>query len=329
MRVLLVGLGRWGRNHLRAWRRLGVDLRVAERRAEELVGIPEPCDADYRRLLPDVDAVDVVTPAPSHAEIVAEALDAGKHVLVEKPFTLMADEGFALAARAREVGCILQVGHVFRFTPEARGLARALAEGLVGTPRYVLAHFMGFKRPRTDGGVAISDAVHFVDLASWLLGRSPRAVTAVQRDYLGRGLDDVAFLSLDYGDVLAQVEAAYFPPEPQRDFDIMGSEGSLRCDFLAPERKLRHFAHAHRRDGSGAWQAEAGECRLLPISGEEPLLAELRAFLEACRAGRPAPDAADGRAGAEAVAIMEAAHRSAQEGRTVEIKLPIPAGGER
>jgi UDP-N-acetylglucosamine 3-dehydrogenase len=321
MRVLQVGLGRFGQSHLRSWRKLAVDLRVCDRDPARLSALEVPSSPDWRELLEDADCVDVVTSAPSHEEIAREALEKGKHVLVEKPVTPTARQGFELARLAKKRGCVLQVGHVFRYAPEARAVHQAVRSGAIGRVRYALGHFMSFKRPRTDGGLALSDGVHMVDLVSWIFGKPPVAVTAVLRDYLGRGMDDVAVLALDYGEESALVEAACFPPEPRRDLQVMGTEGAVRCDFLAEADRVKLYAHAHRQDAHGIWGASEGEVRSLCATGEEPLLAELRAFLEACKSGRPAPEAADGFAGAAAVAVIEAAERSAREERRVEVEL--------
>jgi predicted dehydrogenase len=132
----------------------------------------------------------------------------------------------------------------------------------------------------------------------------------------------VAVLSLDYGDAKALVEAACFPPEPRRELQVMGTEGAITCDFLAGADKVKLYGHVHAAGEDGVWGASEGDVRVLPAPGEEALLAELRAFLDACKSGRPSPVAADGVAGAAAVAVIEAAERSAREGRRVEVKLP-------
>jgi UDP-2-acetamido-3-amino-2,3-dideoxy-glucuronate N-acetyltransferase len=326
VRVLQIGLGRWGQNHLKTWRQLGVELRLCDESPARLDAAGEPATTDYRDFLGEVDAVDVVTPAPSHAALVYAALEAGKHVLVEKPLTTAAKDGFALHADAVRRGLVLQVGHVFRFTPEAEAIARLLAEGALGQLRYAVARFASFKRPRSDGGMAISDGVHFVDLLSWLLGRQPDTVTATLRDHLGRGIDDAAFLALDYGDVLGVVEASCFPPEPQRDLEIMGSEGALRADLLAKTGRLKLYRHRHVQDAHGDWQAEAGEVTQLDVVPAQPLEAELREFLAACSAGRASALAADGWDGAAATAVLEAAERSAREGRRVPVERPAREG---
>jgi predicted dehydrogenase len=329
MRILQVGLGRWGQNHLATWRQLGAELRLCDESPKLLEGAAEPASTDYRDFLAEVDAVDVVTPAPAHAPLVHAALEAGKHVLVEKPLTPAAKDGFVLHAEAVRRGLVLQVGHVFRFTPEAQAIAKIVAAGDLGRIRYAVARFASFKRPRTDGGIAISDGVHFVDLLSWLLGRQPEAVTATLRDHLGRGIDDAAFLSLDYGDVLGVVEASCFPPEPQRDLEIMGTEGALRVDLLAKSGRVRLHRQRHVQDARGDWQIESGATETIEVAAAPPLAAELREFMAACEAGRPSRVAADGWDGAAATAVLEAAVTSAREGRRVPVELPARVGGSK
>ncbi len=329
MRILQVGLGRWGQNHLETWRQIGVELRLCDESPKLLAGLPEPSSTDPRDFLGEVDAVDVVTPAPAHAPLVYAAIEAGKHVLVEKPLTPSSKDGFALHAEALRRGLVLQVGHVFRFTPEAEVAARLVGTGALGSIRYAVARFASFKRPRSDGGMAISDGVHFVDLLSWLFGRQPGAVTATLRDHLGRGIDDAAFLSLDYGDVLGVVEASCFPPQPQRDLEIMGTEGALRIDLLAKSARVRLHRQRHVQDANGDWQIESGPAEEIEVAATKPLEAELRAFAAACAEGRPSPVAADGWDGAAATAVLEAAATSARDGRRVAIELPDRERGPR
>ncbi|HJO25014.1 MAG: Gfo/Idh/MocA family oxidoreductase [Myxococcota bacterium] len=328
MRVLQIGAGRWGRNHVRSWQRLGANLCLFDLDPAACAPFDVPTAASIDAALGSVDAVDVVTPSSTHAALVRQAIEAGKDVFVEKPLTPRADEAFELDALARERNAILQVGHVFRFSPEAGGLKRLLEAGHIGLPTYASGQFGGFKRPRADGGAAISDGIHWIDLASWLLGAQPRAVQATLRDTLGRGLDDVALLTLDYGDTLVQIEAGYHLPEPRRNFTVMGPRGALTCDFLAEGDKLHVYRGGHVRDDTGAWQAPDRNRESHPTGNDEPLLDQLDAFVDACRTRTPSEIAASGFDGAAAVAAVEACNRAATDGRRVEVKLPTPARGE-
>jgi len=322
MRILLIGLGRWGQAHLRAWKQLGAELLVCDAREDLLKkGVEQGAVAgatDYRVLLPQADAVDIVTPAPTHFEIAAHCLEAGKDVLCEKPLALTAESGYELARRAQNRGRLLQVAHVFRFEPAIDVVRDLIAAGRIGRIRYVLSHFMGFRRPRADGGVAVSDGLHFVDLCSYLIGKQPRKVTAILRDYFQRGMDDACWITLDYGFEIAHVEAGYFPPERRRDLHIMGEEGAIVCDLLAPRDKVRVFGHVHQRRGS-EWVASEGETIMMDVAEGEPLKRQLAHFLKCCET-RSAP-LVDGLAGGHAVAILEAAFTSAREERTVPLEL--------
>jgi UDP-N-acetylglucosamine 3-dehydrogenase len=320
MKVLLVGLGRWGEKHLRVLTELGVELWAADVSAERRAfavnaGVArERAVADFRRALPQVDAVDIVTPADNHLALAGECLREGRDCFIEKPLTLTVDEGRRLAGIVADTGRILQVGHIFRFHPVTTALRERLAAGALGRVRYCTGRFAGFKRPRTDVGVTQTDAIHYFDLFAYLLERPATAVTATLRDYLGRGMDDCAFATVEYGDVTAVVEAGYFAPGTVRDCAIVGEHATIVADFGSSE--VRVLANRHVQSASG-WQAPEGAIETFKASGPEPLHRELALFLEAvAQRGRPSIDV---HAGLAALRIVEAAQRSSALGRRVTL----------
>src|SRR5713101_7980138 len=311
MNILLVGLGRWGEKHLRVLGDLGVGLWVADVSTARLAwavrqGVePGRAVADYRAALAHVDAVDIVTSADTHYGIAREGLAAGRHCFIEKPLARTTEEGRELEAAARAAGRLVQVGHIFRFHPVTATLREALAAGRIGRVRYATGRFSGFKRPRTDVGVTQTDAIHYFDLFAHLFGQTPTAVTATLRDYLGRGMDDVSFAAIEYGEVSAFVEAGYFAPGTYRDCVIVGERGTLVGDFGTAEIRVHANAHV---GGAGGWQAPEGAVQSFKTTGPEPLRRELELFLEAvARRGRPAVDV---EAGLLALQVVEAAQRS-------------------
>ena len=320
MNVLLVGLGRWGDKHLRVLRELGATVWAAdvaaERRQWAIARGVEPAHAadDYRTVLECVDAVDVVTPADSHLAIAETCLRAGKPCFIEKPLTRTAEEGRRLAAIAGETGRVVQVGHIFRFHPVTAVLQEALAGGRIGAVRYATGRFSGFKRPRTDVGVFQTDGIHYVDLFRVLLRREPTAVSALQRDFLGRGLDDLSLVTVHYGDVPVVVDANYFAPGTHRECVIVGDAGSLVADYGTGTVTLH--SGVHRRAGA-RWEAVDTGKEELATGDTEPLRLELEAFLDAC-AGRRATavTVADG---VIALEVVEAAARSAGLSRLVTL----------
>jgi predicted dehydrogenase len=320
MRTLLIGLGRWGEKHLRVLTELGAEVWVAdvseERRAFAVkAGVdPRRVVDDHRAALPHVDAVDLVTPADSHLALAGECLRAGKDCFVEKPLATSVTEGRALAGIVAATGRILQVGHVFRFHPVTAALREHLASGQVGGIRYATGRFAGFKRPRVDVGVTMTDAIHYFDLFTYLLGQAPIAVTATVRDYLGRGMDDCSFATVEYGRIPAFVEAGYFAPGTHRDCVIVGERATLAADFGSSEVRV----HANRHvKAAGGWQAPEGPVEAVKAGGKEPLSHELELFLDAVT-HRTAP-AVDVEAGLLALCVVEAAQRSSALGRRVTL----------
>lgn len=320
MKVLLIGLGRWGEKHLRVLNELGVDLWVAdlseERRALAVqAGLaPARVLADFRSVLPEVDAVDLVTPADTHRLLAEECLHAGKDCFIEKPLALTVAEGGALVEAQRTTGRFVQVGHIFRFHPATDALREWLDAGGPGSIRHCTGRFAGFKRPRTDVGVTMTDAVHFFDLFAYLLRLAPTAVTATQRDFLGRGMDDCSFSAVEYGHVPAFIEAGYFAPATYRECVIVGEWSTAAADFGASE--VRVYANRHVLTATG-WQAVEGGVQTIKASGPEPLRRELALFLNAvAQRERPAVDA---EAGLLALRTVEAARRSSELGRRVTL----------
>jgi len=318
--VLLVGLGRWGEKHLRVLRELGAGIWVADVSPARLAGaigagVPAArATEDYHAALEAVDAVDIVTPADSHLAIGTACLAAGRHCLIEKPLTVNADEGRRLVAAAEAAGRVVQVGHIFRFHPVTATLRAALGEGRIGAVRYATGRFAGFKRPRTDVGVFHTDGIHYVDLFAHLLGREATAAAALQRDFLGRGLDDLSVVTVSFNEKPVVIEADYFVPGTHREYMIVGERGSLVADYGAGTVTLHAGEHVER---GGGWEAVDRGKEELRVGRDEPLKLELAAFLDACRANAAAP--VDARAGLHAVEVVDAAARAARLGRTVSI----------
>lgn len=320
MKVLLVGLGRWGEKHLRVLGELGCDVWIAdvlaERRAFAVkAGVPEArAISDFRAALPYVDAVDLVTPADTHLALASECLRAGKDCFVEKPLTSTVAEGRALAQVVRSTRRVLQVGHIFRFHPVTTFMRERIRSGSVGAVRYCTGRFAGFKRPRTDVGVTQTDGIHYFDLFAHILMQEPTAVTATLRDFLGRGMDDLGFCAVEYGQVPAFIEAGYFAPGTYRDCVIVGEQETLAGDFGTSEVTV--LANRHVQQG-GVWNAPAGTAETHKAMGPEPLSHELKLFLDTC-AGTRAP-VVDVEAGLLALTVVEAAQRSSKLGRRVPL----------
>lgn len=241
-------------------------------------------------------------------------LGAGRHCFVEKPLTATVDDGRRLATLAAHSGLVVQVGHIFRFHPVTAAIRRALEGDRIGRLRFATATFAGFKRPRLDVGVTHTDAIHYFDLFAYLLKRPATSVCAVFRNYLGRGLDDMSITIVQYGETPVLVEANYFVPGSERRCTIVGERGAIVADYAAETAAVH--ASEHRRSISG-WDAiEIGKQKL-PVERDEPLAAEILAFMNACK--HRSSVLASIEDGLHALSIAEAAERAARCGCVVAV----------
>jgi UDP-2-acetamido-3-amino-2,3-dideoxy-glucuronate N-acetyltransferase len=326
-RLLLIGLGRFGQNHLRVLAELGVPLGLVdpdERALEKARGLAKDAKLakDARDLLGDAFAASIVVPAHLHRALATTCLEAGLDVFCEKPLAPTLEDARAMASLAEAKGLVLQTGFIFRYHPATVVLRELVAKGAIGKPHTLQARFTGFKRPRTDGGCAINDAIHFVDLASVIFGKPARSALAVTRDFLGTGSEDTAFLTFDHGPELAHIEASYHTPERARTVLVVGDQGSIRVDYDAKEAPVSLHRQAHKRAGATI-TADEGPRETPAVPAGEPLRLELADFLANAREKRRPP--ADGWAGAQATAALEAALLSAREGRTIPVPTLNPA----
>jgi UDP-2-acetamido-3-amino-2,3-dideoxy-glucuronate N-acetyltransferase len=326
-KVLLLGLGRWGVNHLRNLNSMPVELYVAEVGEKQLeparkLGLPaERLTTQYKAFAATADCVVIVTPAQTHFSLCKEFLETGKDVFVEKPLTLANDEAKQLAELAEKKKRILQVGHILRFDPATLWLRDAVQNGDFGPVNMLRGHFGGFKRPRNDSGVMFADGIHFVDLFNFILGALPKSVLAIHHDFMGRGMDDVSFVSLEYetprGKTWATVENDYFIPGKFREVIVCGDKLSAVCDYNVAQYKIKTYANTHSPAGGKDFKANEGVVTQIETPPEEPLLAELRAFIDSIKT-RATPRA-DAQSGYDAVRVLNAALESVKTGRAVQL----------
>ena len=230
-------------------------------------------------------------------------------------------EARQLAELAEKKQRILQVGHIFRFDPASQWLRDALQAGQFGQARMLRSNFSGFKRPRNDSGIMFADAIHFVDLFNYFMGCTPQRVLAVTQDFMGRGMEDASLVSLEYraghSVTWGIIETNYFLPGKFREVTVIGSKLSAVCDYNVAQYKIKTFANKHVKEGND-FKAVEGALHQVESPPEEPLLAELRAFVDSIQT-RKAPRA-DGWAGYDSVRVLEGATESAKTGGVVVAK---------
>ncbi|MCS7234850.1 MAG: Gfo/Idh/MocA family oxidoreductase [Armatimonadota bacterium] len=305
VRVGVVGLGKWGRHHVRIYHQLPEAELVAvaspnpEEVAEFSARYRVPGFLDHRELVGKVDAVSVVTPTVHHYAIARDLLQAGVHVLVEKPITARVEEARELVELARARDRVLLVGHVERFKPSVEELL-----GRARDPLFVQARRVRPYQPgrATDVGVVMDLMIHDIDIVLSLTRAHVVRVTGIGAR-LHDGDEDlaVAHLVLDDGCV-ASLVASRVAPLKAAEIEVTTAEGSVYLNYLREIMVVRG----------------PGGRRELPVRHEEPLRLELRHFL-ACVRGEDRPRV-PGEAGLEA---LEVAQRILDEMTVVTPRLPV------
>lgn len=248
---------------------------------------------DFGAFLEEVDVVTIATPATTHAPLAAQAIAAGKHVLVEKPIAMTVEEADALIAAAEEKGVFIQVGHQERYVAAAFGLFDR------EVPQKVTSRRMNRYSPRAgDVSVVLDLMIHDLDLLAQLTGRSDAEILNVETRKEKSAYADYVDVTLDVGGVVARLIASRLEDEPVRDLKMEYLDGSVHLDFLKRE-VTNTTPEPVAADFSGAD---------LPLALKDPLGFGTESFLAAVRSGvSPAvPGQAGRRALAMALAIEEA-----------------------
>jgi predicted dehydrogenase len=298
IRVGVVGVGHFGRNHVRQYARHPDAKLIAvadvDRSAAREVAAEYGCNAfaDHRQLIGMVDAISIVTPTPHHAEIAGELLAAGIDILVEKPMTHDAASAAQLVETAERHRRVLQVGHIERFS----SCFRALRE-LVSTPLYVECNRIApWKQRGTDVDVVLDLMIHDIDLIRGLAGSPVATVHAVGASVFS-GKPDLANARITFeSGCVANITASRVSHKTERSLRIFQPSGYLVCDFGSS----RIFSYAV--DGTTvAQKPTAVIARTLDVPKEDSLANEIDEFLQCIRNGKQ--PAVNGRDGQEAIEI--------------------------
>lgn len=292
-RIAVVGCGQWGQNHVRTLAELGALAGLVDRdpdRAAEFARRHDVPSLSLEEIIqsPDIDALVLALPASMHGPVAREAFAAGKDVLIEKPIALDPEEARRTADAAERADRILMVGHVLRFHPGFERLCEVVAEGRIGEVRHMISNRMGLGRfPDMD---AVWDlAPHDLSLILRIAPKAPRNVICHRRRVLS-DKTDIADLILEFdGGLGAEIHASRVSPYRDRRFSVIGTEGMITFDDLAPEgEKLAFYAHKISRAERG-FTFENAPAEFIDYEPGLPLDRELRHFIE-CIETRSTPE---------------------------------------
>ncbi len=326
--VAVIGCGKWGMNHVRIWSELGCLKAVCDTDPERLANVasryPEvEIYTNIEAVLhhPDIPAVIIATPAPTHAQLALQALEASKDVLVEKPMAMTVAEGEKLVTVAQQQNRILMVGHVLEYHPAFCKLKQLVKEGALGRIQYIYSHRLNLGRIRTEENVLWSFAPHDIALLLRLLEEMPEEIACHGEAFLNHEIADVTLTTLRFpSKVQAHIFVSWLHPFKEHRFVVVGDRQMVVFDDTRSwTEKL--VLYPHRIDWVGGKVPVAHSAEGIPVALEEkePLKAECEHFLE-CVVSRKQP-LTDGESGLQVLRILEAAQESMkQKGRPVPVK---------
>ncbi|MEL5991509.1 Gfo/Idh/MocA family protein [Microbacterium phosphatis] len=343
MAAAVIGAGYWGPNlarNLRGsadWELAAIcdlDRDRAARVAESVGGAPVMTDVDEVLADPLIDAVAIATPARTHHALVTRALEAGKHVLVEKPLAADRASGIEMVELARDRGLVLMTDHTYCYTPAVLRIRDLIAEGALGEILYVDSSRINLGLVQPDVDVLWDLAPHDLAILDFVLpgGLDAETVSAAGADPLGVGRACVGYLALPLaGGAIAHVQVNWLSPTKIRRMVIGGTRRTLVWDDLNPAQRLSVFDRgvevALEADHAARVSYRQGDTWSPALPDQEALANVMTEFAAAIRSGRPART--DGDSGLRVLSVLEAASRSlASRGAPVPVEreLALRAG---
>lgn len=301
VRVAVIGCGHWGKNHVRNFAQLGaleavVDARKAT--VDELIQRHGGRALTLDEALSDrgIDAVVCATPAATHFEIGRRALEAGKHVLIEKPLALELGQAEALCALAERLDRRLMVGHLLQYHPAFLKLKDLIREGRLGRLQYIYSNRLNLGQIRREEDILWSFAPHDISMILSMVGSDPVSVEAVGGYFLHNAIADVTTTHLAFpGGERAHVFVSWLHPNKEQRLVVVGANAMAVFDDAEPwERKLLLYPHRVEWRDNQPIPSKA-DAIPVPLEQKEPLREECLHFLDSVRTGtRPRTDGREG-----------------------------------
>jgi predicted dehydrogenase len=316
-KVGLAGLGYWGPNLARNFDELAdlvwlcdVSAGRRERFAGRFPGARMASDFEDLLADDDLDAVVIATPVITHFELAKRALEAGKHVLVEKPPALTAVEAEELVATAEEQERVLLPGHLLLYHPGIARLKGLIESGELGDVLYVYGNRQNLGQIRKDENALWSLGVHDLSVILNLLEEEPVEAWARGESFLTEGVEDIVFCYLRFGSgKVAHMHLSWLDPHKMRRITVVGRDKMAVFDDMELDRKLTVYDKGPVEGAAtyGEWVTRTGDIYSPRIPNDEPLRLECEHFLElVAGAGDPLAAARDGVAVVRALEQLQA-----------------------
>lgn len=325
-RVAVIGCGLWGTNHIRVWSQLGCLVAVCDSDAKRLAttstlgpSVARHEDAGILMASPEVDVVVIASPPETHEVLAVGAMEAGKHVLVEKPMALTVASARRMAAVAASHNRLLMVGHVLEYHPAFTKLRQLVKEGALGRIQYIYSNRLNFGRVRATEDALWSFAPHDIAAILGIVGEKPLSVTCQGGAFLRPNHADSTVMHLEFGSVSAHIFVSWLHPFKEHRFVVVGDQQMAVLDDTAPwAEKLQLFPYEVGWPTDSVPVARCADRVTITVEQSEPLLLECEELVKCITLGtapRTGPES-----GIAVLEVLEAGTRSmTQRGYSVAL----------
>ena len=323
--VGIAGLGYWGPNLARNFAaQPGAEVRwlcdssaeALERVAGDHKGARTTGDLGELLADPELDAVVLATPVPSHAPLAVRVLEAGKHCFVEKPLAQSVADAERAVEAARTSAKVLMVDHLLEYHPGVIRLKEIADSGELGDIHYIYGNRLNLGKLRADENALWSLGAHDVSVVLRLAGEEPQEWSARGESYMQADIEDVVFAFLRFPSGLsAHLHLSWLDPHKERRFTVVGSKRMATFDDMELERKLTVYDKGFDEKSSsyGEYITRSGDIWSPRVPNTEPLRLVTSHFLECIETGRT--PVSDGESGLRVVRVLEGLQRELEASR--------------
>jgi predicted dehydrogenase/carbonic anhydrase/acetyltransferase-like protein (isoleucine patch superfamily) len=322
-KIAVVGCGYWGKNLVRNFAQIGHLCAVSDdnkAQADKFAAEYDVPAMTYDQILnsDDIDGVVLATPASMHAQMGLDALEAGKHVFVEKPLALDVEDARKMVQASTANEKVLMVGHLLQYHPAFLRVKKLMRDGELGRLQYIYSNRLNFGKIRQEENVFWSFAPHDISMILGLAGSLPETVHTQASHYLHKDVADTTVTHLTFADGLnAHIFVSWLHPFKEQKLVIIGTEGMLTFTDNEPwDKKLQLYKHkVVWKDGLP--EPAKADPIYVPLEEDEPLKLECQHFVDCIKDGEM-PNT-DGAEGLRVLRVLNASEESANSGEAIRL----------
>ena len=322
--IAVVGCGHWGKDLVRNFSDLGSLAAVCDPNTEVAQQYADQYlvkNYSFAEVLNDlsIEGVVLAVPAPLHASMAIEVMNAGKHAYVEKPLAMNNLEAERMIASAEESGVQLMVGHLLQYHPIFMALRTLVESGEMGALQYIYSNRLSFGKVRSEEDVIWSFAPHDISMILSLAGQEPDTVRTESTSILQPDIADAAIVHMEFNSGLkAHISVSWLHPYKEQKLVVVGKKAMAVFDDTKPwGEKLALYRHVVRSSESLA-SLEKAEVEYVEVSQSEPLRNECQHFVDVV-SGDITP-LTNGKEGLGVLNVLSAASLSQSKNQAVRIE---------